>query len=66
MKTNHLTETFRRVTERCAAQYGIIEEKRAADAAQVWVKWHAVAPVGYVATGVYCASSDSYLFTREA
>lgn len=30
----------------------------------VWVKWHAQAPVGYVKTGVYCASTDSYLFKK--
>jgi hypothetical protein len=32
----------------------------------LWLKWYAVAPAGYFNTGVYNASTDSYLFRRIA
>ncbi len=29
----------------------------------IWIKWYAKAPQGYFNTGVYNASSDSYLWS---
>lgn len=30
------------------------------------LKWYASAPIGYVNTGVYCQSTDEYLWTLSA
>ena len=32
---------------------------------QIWLKWYQAAPVGYVNTGVYSPSTDSYLFKKS-
>jgi hypothetical protein len=30
----------------------------------LWVKWYAKSPAGYYNTGVYCPSTDSYLWEQ--
>lgn len=42
------------------------QARRLAVCGLVWVKWFAKAPVGYVPTGVYCASTDEYLWEAQS